>query len=153
VAANANVSGSYNTYIGNESGPGSPTQLSFATAIGARSEVTTSKTVVLGRTTDNTVLGATGDDGSGAKLQVTGSIKATTHYKVGANQVVGARDTGWSAMTGTGSKVSIAAAGAGTASASYVQAELQMALDRIAALEARLKAYDDMLVAHGLIGA
>ncbi|GAB3744764.1 hypothetical protein [Lysobacter olei] len=73
-------------------------------------------------------------------------------YRVNDIQVVGARNTGWSAMTGTGSKASIAAAAAGTASAAYVQAELQAALNRIAALEARLKALDDALFTHGLIG-
>lgn len=153
TTANANVSGDSNTYIGANAGPGTPTQLSRATVIGASALVTTSNTVVLGATTDNTVLGATGDDGSGAKLQVTGVIKTTTHFKVGANQVVGARNTGWTAMTGTGSKGALAAAAAGTASTAYVQAELQAALDRIAALEARLKSLDDALVAHGLIGA
>jgi len=60
-------------------------------------------------------------------------------------------DTGWSAMTGSGSKASIAAAAAGTASAAYVQAELQGALNRIAALEARLKALDDHLFACNIL--
>ena len=68
-------------------------------------------------------------------------------------QVLGARNTGWTAMTGTGSKGALAAAAAGTASAAYAQAELQGALNRIAALEARLKSYDDALTTHGLIGA
>lgn len=74
-------------------------------------------------------------------------------YQVANVQVIGARNTGWSAMTGTGSKATLAATAAGTASVSYVQAELQDALNRIAALEARLKALDDALFAHGLIGA
>lgn len=57
----------------------------------------------------------------------------------------------WSAMTGTGSKATIAAAAAGTASAGYVQAELQGAMNRIAAMEARLKAYDDAFFSSNLI--
>jgi hypothetical protein len=57
----------------------------------------------------------------------------------------------WSAMTGTGSKATIAAAAAGTASVVYVQAELQGALNRIAAMEARMKAYDDAFFASNLI--
>lgn len=80
------------------------------------------------------------------------SFYAGTSYLVGGVKVVGARDTGWTAMTGTGSKGALAAAAAGTAAAAYVQAELQSALDRIAALEARLKSYDAALVTHGLIG-
>jgi hypothetical protein len=79
-------------------------------------------------------------------------LGATPGVRVNGTQVVAARDTGWAAMTGTGSKATIAAAAAGTASAAYVQAELQGALNRIAALEARLKSYDAALVAHGLIG-
>lgn len=79
-------------------------------------------------------------------------VHATSFYANGS-KVVGARDTGWAAMTGTGSKATIAAAAAGTASAAYVQAELQAALNRIAALEARLRSLDAALFAHGLIGA
>lgn len=67
--------------------------------------------------------------------------------------VLGPRSTGWTAMTGTGSKGALAAAAAGTASGSYVQAELQAALNRLAAVEARLKAYDDVFFANGTIGA
>jgi hypothetical protein len=79
-------------------------------------------------------------------------VKSTRGVKVNGTRVMAARDTGWTAMTGTGSKAGLAAAAAGTASATYVQAELQGALNRIAALEARLKSYDDALTAHGLIG-
>lgn len=53
----------------------------YMTAIGADAQVTTVNTVVLGRTTDVTVIGATGDDGSGAKLQVTGDINANGTLK------------------------------------------------------------------------
>lgn len=67
-------------------------------------------------------------------------------------KVLGARNTGWTAMTGTGSKGALAAAAAGTANAAYVQADFQAALNRIAAMEARLKSYDDAFVAHGFIG-
>jgi hypothetical protein len=74
-------------------------------------------------------------------------------YYVNSIQVVGARDTGWTAMTGTGSKATLAAAAAGTVSAAYVQAEAQASRDRIAALEARLRSLDAALFTHGLIGA
>ncbi|WNJ88456.1 glycosyl hydrolase family 28-related protein [Bosea sp. 685] len=73
-------------------------------------------------------------------------------YFVNNIQVVGARDTGWTAMTGTGSKAVLAAAAAGTASAAYTQSDLQSALNRIAALEARLRSLDAALFTHGLIG-
>lgn len=64
-----------------------------------------------------------------------------------------AASVGFSAMTGTGSKAALAAAAAGTASAAYTQAELQGALNRIAALEARLKAVDDALFALNILSA
>lgn len=74
--ANANLNGGRNTFVGYATGPGSPTQVSYATALGGEAVVTTSNTVTLGRVTDTTVIGATGNDGSGARLQVTGTIKA-----------------------------------------------------------------------------
>ena len=82
-----------------------------------------------------------------------GIVDTLTEYRANGTKVVGTRDTGWTAMTGTGSKGALAAAAAGTASVGYVQAELQAALNRIAALEARMKSYDAALIAHGLIGA
>ena len=81
-----------------------------------------------------------------------GVIDADTEVRVSNVKVVGDRSLGWTAMTGTSSKGALAATSAGTASASYVQAELQTALNRIAALEARMRAYDSALFAHGLIG-
>lgn len=47
----------------------------YMTAIGSEATVTTPNTVVLGRTTDVTVIGATADNGSGKKLQVTGGAE------------------------------------------------------------------------------
>lgn len=84
---------------------------------------------------------------------VTGSMNVSGAYKVATVQVVGARIAGWTAATGTPARGAFAAAAAGTASAAYVQAELQGALNRIAALEARLIALQADLTTHGLIGA
>lgn len=81
------------------------------------------------------------------------SANATGGFRIGSTKVVGARDTGWTAPTGTGAKTGFAAAAAGTASVAYDQSELQSALNRIAALEAHNKAMYDALAAHGLIGA
>lgn len=72
------TSGSDNSFLGAYSGPASGfNTLNFATAIGAYAQVSTSNTVVLGRASDTVVIGATGNDSSGNKLQVTGSVKAT----------------------------------------------------------------------------
>jgi hypothetical protein len=73
----ANDTGNYNTSIGYQSGL-TVNNISYSTAIGASSNVTTSNTVVLGRTTDVTVIGASSDDLSGNKLQVSGTVSATT---------------------------------------------------------------------------
>jgi len=85
----------------------------------------------------------------------TGQTRIFLSTSQGVWSVVGGgiMDTGWTAMTGTGSKATLAAAAAGTSSAAYVQAEAQGALNRIAALEARLKSLDAALFANGSIGA
>jgi hypothetical protein len=83
-----------------------------------------------------------------------GTLTAQTAFYVGVNKVVGARETGWTPASGVaGNKGAFVAAVAGTASAGYVQAEANAALTRIAALEARVRALDDMLRVHGLSGA
>ncbi len=81
------------------------------------------------------------------------NMTASPNIRIAGTKVVGARDTGWTAMTGSGSKGALAAAAAGTVSAGYVQAEHQSTRDRVAAVEARLKSYDDAWFTHGLIGA
>jgi hypothetical protein len=78
-----NVNGStsnYITLIGSDSSasPGTSSSAAYMTAVGAGSSVTTLNTIVLGRTTDKTVIGATGDNGSGNALQVTGGIQVIT---------------------------------------------------------------------------
>ena len=75
---NANVGGNYNTFLGNRAMTGTTATINYATALGAAALVSSSNTVVLGRTSDVTVIGATADDVSGYKLQVTGGIKALT---------------------------------------------------------------------------
>lgn len=153
TVSNANITGNRNTYIGHNTGPGTPTQLSHATALGAEAVATTSNTVVLGRTTDNTVIGATGDDGSGAKLQATGAIKTTSEYRVGANKVVGARETSWTALAGTAKKGGGATYAAPTISNPPTQAEVQAMADALQDAHQTIKALTDALIAHGLIGA
>lgn len=62
-----------------------------------------------------------------------------------------ASTAGFTAMTGTADKGAMAAAAAGTASGTYVQTELQGALNRIAKLEGRLRAIDAALFSNGSI--
>lgn len=74
--------------------------------------------------------------GNNFLLDPSGNFKANT-FKVGSNQVVGARDTGWSAMTGSPDKASVYATGTVT---------LAQLAGRVAQLQASM-------TAHGLIGA
>ncbi|RWI46826.1 MAG: hypothetical protein EOQ93_29300 [Mesorhizobium sp.] len=78
-------------------------------------------------------------------------ILVASQYNVGGNQVVGARQTGWTAGTGTANKGAFAAYAGQTHTASYVQATIQ-ALDNAARdASQRVKAIEDALRAHGLI--
>jgi hypothetical protein len=88
ATTNANISGNNNTFIGSYAMPGTATQLTYATALGSDALVTTSSTIALGRTSDNVVIGATGDDASGNKLQVTGGIKASGNATIGGTLAV-----------------------------------------------------------------
>lgn len=58
-----------------------------ATAVGYGSKVTTANTVALGRPSDVTVIGATGDDGSGNHLQVTGGASVDKLFVNGKEAV------------------------------------------------------------------
>ncbi|MFN7834451.1 MAG: tail fiber domain-containing protein [Burkholderiaceae bacterium] len=80
-AGNSNTSGSDNTFLGHSANSTS-NALTYATALGSGSSVATSSTIVLGRTSDVTVIGDTGAATSGSslyqgKLQVTGDIRTT----------------------------------------------------------------------------
>jgi endosialidase-like protein len=67
TGANANVTGSSNTFIGYNSGPGTSTQLSNATAIGANALVSANNALVLG---DGAVSVGIGTTTPSYKLQV-----------------------------------------------------------------------------------
>ncbi|MFM8832998.1 MAG: beta strand repeat-containing protein [Cytophagales bacterium] len=74
IAANANTTGSANTFIGYAAGPGTSTQLTNATAIGANASVTTSNTIQLGDAAVTTVNVGTGTTAKlvAGQLQITG---------------------------------------------------------------------------------
>jgi hypothetical protein len=119
----------------------------------------------------SSVVGGTTFVGS-ERLRVAGGSAATsgaTDVCVGAGiidmgvslryrgtQVVGAPKTGWTAWTGTPLRTTQNAADSTTASAGYVQAEVQAINDRLTATRQRLAALiDDLLPAagHGLLAA
>ena len=70
--ANANVTGSSNTFLGFGTGPGTPTQLNNATAIGANAVVSASNTMVLGAPGVSVVVGAAT---AATTFQVVGDIR------------------------------------------------------------------------------
>lgn len=95
-------------------------------------------------------------------LTVDRPVNATTGYQIASVQVVGPRQAGWAADTGTGSTASHATYAAGTTltySSSYVQSEQTAMATRMAQVEAALqtatqeiKSLKDMALTHGLIG-
>lgn len=76
------------------------------------------------------------------------------NYSIQGNKVLGTRKTGWTIDTGTDKRTANATY-SGTASAGYVQAELQAAMDALRDATQTIKALKDDLHAtagHGLIG-
>lgn len=91
------------------------------------------------------------------------SLATGEFYKVNLVQVVGPRETGWTADTGAASKAAAATYAAG-ATLTFTDppsaAEMSALATRLAAIEAALqaategkKAVKDALILHGLIGA
>lgn len=85
------------------------------------------------------------------KLQVTGSSNVSVSYKVAGLQVVGARQTGWTAATGTALLGAFNANQAYTVSAAYTQAEILALAAGLVQVRQRNKALEDLLRTHGLM--
>ncbi|HGF0146267.1 TPA: phage tail protein [Klebsiella variicola] len=85
------------------------------------------------------------------KLQVGGSANVSVSYKVAGLQVLGARQTGWTAATGTANKGAFDADLAFAVGAMYSQTEVQTLADALRSERQRTKALEDAMRAHGLI--
>ncbi|MEL5529662.1 MULTISPECIES: phage tail protein [Serratia] len=85
------------------------------------------------------------------KLQVGGSVNVSGSYKVAGLPVLGARQTGWTAATGTAYKGAFNADQAFTVGTTYSQAEVQALADAFKAACQRIKALEDMARTHGMI--
>lgn len=83
------------------------------------------------------------------KLQVTGSSNVSVSYKVAGQQVVGARQTGWTAATGSAYLGSFNANQAFPVGATYTQSEVQALAAALIETRQRLKALEDMARTHG----
>jgi len=79
-------------------------------------------------------------------------LNVTTSYSVGGTQVLGARVTGFTALSGTGYYASFNADLIQSISSTYVQAESQALATQIQTARRRIKALEDALRAHGIIG-
>jgi hypothetical protein len=79
-SANANITGSNNTFIGSQAGPGTSKQLTDATAIGSNALVSESHAMVLG---DGTVKVGIGTQKPSAKLHVAGGDVLTSEAGTG----------------------------------------------------------------------
>lgn len=85
------------------------------------------------------------------KLQVGGSVNVSVSYKVAGLQVLGERQTGWAAATGTANKGSFNADQAFTVGTTYSQTEVQTLANALVDTRQRLKALEDMARTHGMI--
>lgn len=85
------------------------------------------------------------------KLQVGGSANVSVSYKVAGVQVLGARQTGWTAGTGTANKGAFNADMTFAVGATYSQTEVQALADALRSERQRTKALEDAMRAHGLI--
>lgn len=78
-------------------------------------------------------------------------IDVTTSYQVANTKVIGVREAGWTAGTGTANKGAFATYAGQDVSAAYVEAEAQATDDATKANSQRIKALEDCLRTHGLI--
>ncbi|HIF6757421.1 MAG: phage tail protein [Serratia marcescens] len=85
------------------------------------------------------------------KLQVGGSVNISGSYKVAGLSVLGARQTGWTAATGTANKGAFNADQSFAVGTTYMQAEVQALADALKAACQRIKALEDMARTNGMI--
>lgn len=78
-------------------------------------------------------------------------LSSGTVLSVSGTQVVGPRETGWTASTGTALKGSYSTYTSPTISTTYTAAEVQAMADSLQAAARRIKALEDALRLHGLI--
>ncbi|WP_432525123.1 phage tail protein [Serratia sp. BFP-2025] len=78
-------------------------------------------------------------------------LNVALSYSVGGVQVVGPRQTGWTAATGTAFLGGFDADAAFSAGVTYSQAEIKALADALKETRQRVKALEDMARAHGMI--
>ncbi|EKA0987414.1 phage tail protein [Cronobacter sakazakii] len=78
-------------------------------------------------------------------------LNVTTSYSVNGTKVIGARQTGWTAATGTSLVGAFNASQTYSASTTYTQSEISALATGVVQARQRIKALEDALRAHGLI--
>lgn len=86
-----------------------------------------------------------------ASQSLASPFNVTTSYSVGGTKVIGARQTGWTAATGTALLGAFNANQTFTVSNQPTQAEVQAIANALVASRQRNKALEDAMRAHGLI--
>lgn len=94
---------------------------------------------------------ASGDTNIERDVIIARDALITGVVKIGGNQVVGPRETGWTAGTGTANKGAFATYAGQDVSATYVEAEVQNIDNATKANSERIKALEDAARMHGLI--
>lgn len=85
------------------------------------------------------------------KIQSSDSVNALVSYKVAGLKVIGPRETGWTASTGTALKSAFNANLAFPAGTTYSQAEITALANGLIAARQRIKALEDAMRTHGQI--
>lgn len=78
-------------------------------------------------------------------------LNVTASYSVGSTKVIGPRQTGWTAATGTALLGAFNASQAYTVSTTYTQSEVSSMATGLQQARQRIKALEDALRTHGLI--
>lgn len=86
-----------------------------------------------------------------ASQSLASPLNVTTSYSVGGTKVIGARQTGWTAATGTALLGAFNANQSFTVSNPPTQAEVQTIANALVAARQRIKALEDANRTHGLI--
>ncbi|AKP34716.1 hypothetical protein [Yersinia aleksiciae] len=84
------------------------------------------------------------------KIQSSDSVNTLVSYKVAGLKVIGPRETGWTASTGTALKSAFNANLAFPTGTTYSQAEMTALANGLIAARQRIKALEDMCRTHGL---
>ncbi|MDN0103902.1 phage tail protein [Yersinia bercovieri] len=85
------------------------------------------------------------------KIQSSDSVNALVSYKVAGLKVIGPRETGWMASTGTALKSAFNANLAFPTGTTYSQAEITALANGLIAARQRIKALEDAMRTHGQI--